>query len=113
VSVGAGFALSSDACSGSTLPPGGTCAIGLTFSPTHGGVNTGTAVIPAAADPRSPYGLALTGESDQPGTALPPSVSTAPKPVPLRFTFLTVLCVIGVVAIRRWHLQKGSCKQGS
>tara|TARA_R110002072_G_scaffold152924_2_gene302572 strand:- start:533 stop:2305 length:1773 start_codon:yes stop_codon:yes gene_type:complete len=106
VSVGTGFALASDDCSGSTLAPGSTCSIDVTFSPVHGGVTSGTAIIPATSDPRSPYGLVLTGESDQPGIALPPSISTEPKAVPLRFTLLTALGLILLVAFRHRKMSR-------
>ena len=103
ISAGAGFAIASDACSGTTLLPGATCMIDLVFSPVHAGITAGTAIIPAAGDPRSPYGLVLTGESDQPGTALPPSASIEPKPVPLRIAFLTALALLAIAAVRLRH----------
>ena len=112
ITVGAGFSIVSDGCSGTTLVPGATCSIGITFSPPHGGTTAGTAVIPAASDPRSPYGLVLVGESDQPGTALPPLVSTEPRPVPvpMRFTFLTALFLLCFAFMR---LQRISGDQGN
>ena len=99
VSAESGFVVASDGCSGINLAPGATCTISLTFSPTHGGINSGTAIIPASTDPRSPYGLALTGESDQPGVALPSGGGAMARPVPLRFTLATGLGLVVVAGI--------------
>ncbi|MEH6609361.1 MAG: hypothetical protein V7696_08320 [Halioglobus sp.] len=70
--VGPRFTLSNDNCSGQPLAQNGTCIFEVSFTPDHGGFTTGTVVIPASlADPRSPYGLPLVGESDQPVTLRP------------------------------------------
>ncbi|GHD19198.1 hypothetical protein GCM10007052_27370 [Halioglobus japonicus] len=49
------------------------------YPPKHGGHSAGTVVIPAQADPRSPYGLVLGGESDEQGIELPPSGTVPPE----------------------------------
>lgn len=112
VSVGTGFALAGDGCSGTTLAPGATCSIDFTFTPVNGGTTAGTAIIPAASDPRSPYGLTLTGESDQPSVVLPPVLSD-PKPVPLRFTLLTAFALLGIAALRLKRMRKALRNQSS
>jgi uncharacterized repeat protein (TIGR01451 family) len=63
----------SDMCSGTTVAPGGTCTISVTFTPTQTGSRTGALTISDnAAD--SPQQVALSGTGAQPALSL--SVST-------------------------------------
>ena len=63
------FAISSDTCSGTTVVPGSTCTIGVTFTPTQTGSLTGTLTIPDnAAD--SPRLVSLSGTGAQPVLSL-------------------------------------------
>jgi hypothetical protein len=54
------FAISSDSCVSATLAPGGSCQIGVTFSPTTTGVFSGTVTINDNA-PSSPQEVTLSG----------------------------------------------------
>jgi len=70
LSVSPRFSLVTDNCTGATLDsspaPTSTCMVELQFTPDHGGQTTGTLVIPAVGDPRTPYGLPLVGASTDP-----------------------------------------------
>lgn len=74
LSVSPRFSLVTDNCSGAMLDPSpaatSTCTVGLQFTPDHGGQTTGTLIIPAVGDPRTPYGLPLVGESTDPVTVV-------------------------------------------
>ena len=54
-------------CSTTTLAPGASCAISVTFTPTATGIRTGTLAI-ASSDPNSPLAVPLTGTGIQAGT---------------------------------------------
>ena len=73
-SVSGDFAIpsGSDMCSGTTVAPGGTCTISVTFTPTQTGSLSGTLTISDnAAD--SPQQVALSGTGAQPALSLSPS----------------------------------------
>jgi hypothetical protein len=62
------FRVLTDACTGSRLPPGGSCGISIGFNP--GGRGTRTAVLSVAYDGGSPASAALVGSSSPaPGLA--------------------------------------------
>jgi len=89
----ADFAISADTCTGASLAPSGSCTIDVTFTPTAGGVRTGTLTIYDNA-PFSPRMVILTGTGIPPNPVpliLQPLVpaSTPPAPGGLGFT-LTV-----------------------
>ena len=63
------FTTSDDQCSGLTLPPGGTCVMSFTFSPTQNGTRTTTFQVTDNA-PNSPQSATLTGTGVG-GTAAP------------------------------------------
>lgn len=98
LTVGARFSLSNDNCSAATLGLGASCTVEVAFTPDHGGWTTGTLIIPAPGDPRSPYGLPLAGESDQPVTVLPPF--TTPYAVPLSHWMAFPLWLLLLLAYR-------------
>ncbi|MGO9275179.1 MAG: choice-of-anchor D domain-containing protein, partial [Terriglobia bacterium] len=54
------FAKSADTCTGATVTPNGTCAVGVTFAPTAGSTRIGTLTITANA-PDTPQSVALSG----------------------------------------------------
>ncbi len=56
----ADFAIASDTCSGQTIAPAGTCAVGLTVTPSHGGSEAATLNLADNAT-GSPQTVALTG----------------------------------------------------
>jgi Tol biopolymer transport system component len=47
------YAVASDGCSGTHLAAGGTCTIGLTFTPAAGGTRTATLAVPMTGHPRA------------------------------------------------------------
>ena len=56
------FALSTDTCSGATLPTTGTCSFAVAFAPTSGGAKTGTITLLSNVLPGDgPTSFALTG----------------------------------------------------
>lgn len=68
-SVSGDFAISSDECSGTSVAPGGTCTISVTFTPTQTGSLTGALTISDnAAD--SPQQVSLSGTGTQPALSL-------------------------------------------
>jgi hypothetical protein len=74
-SVSGDFAISSDGCSGTTVSPGGTCTINVTFTPTQTGGLSGTLTISDnAAD--SPQQVSLSGTGTQPVLSLSTSSLT-------------------------------------
>lgn len=69
VSPSGDFAVSSDTCSGTTVAPGGTCTVSVTFTPAQTGPRSGTLTIPDnAAD--SPQLVSLSGTGTQPMLSL-------------------------------------------
>jgi hypothetical protein len=104
LSISSRFNIVADSCSTTPLAAAASCIVTISFSPDHGGVTSGTLIIPAdAADSRSPYGLILSGQSD--GTIIElPKAGQAVKSVPtLRTAHLILLSglLIIAVAIRR------------
>ncbi|HTU31181.1 MAG TPA: choice-of-anchor D domain-containing protein [Solirubrobacteraceae bacterium] len=76
--AGASFMVEGDTCSGSTLSPGASCTLGVTFAPvTTGDLDTGLQI--ASDDPASPATVALSGA----GTALAPSPTVASTQPPV------------------------------
>jgi len=74
-SVSGDFAISSDGCSGTTVPAGDTCTIDVTFTPTQTGSLSGTLTISDnAAD--SPQQISLSGTGTQPVLSLSTSSLT-------------------------------------
>ena len=74
-SVSGDFAISSDGCSGTTVAPGDTCTIDVTFTPTQTGSLSGTLTISDnAAD--SPQQISLSGTGIQPVLSLSTSSLT-------------------------------------
>ncbi|MFB3921315.1 MAG: choice-of-anchor D domain-containing protein [Terriglobia bacterium] len=70
------FAISADSCSDVSVPPGGSCAIEVTFTPANTGLRSGTLVIdsnPAAF----PLTVFLAGN----GIPLPPSLVVSPTSI--------------------------------
>ena len=61
--AGTPFAITSDHCSGQTLAPSGTCAIGVTFSPATPGSYSASLQVPDNAA-GSPQSLPLSGSSE-------------------------------------------------
>jgi hypothetical protein len=70
------FAIASgtDACSGQTLPVGGTCTVGVVMSPTSGGSKTATLNVPSSQLNNPNLGVPLTGSSI-PGFTITPATS--------------------------------------
>ena len=66
---GADFALASDVCSGTTVAPGASCAVQVTFSPTASGSRSGALEVADTAA-GSPHSVALAGTGGAAG-ALP------------------------------------------
>jgi hypothetical protein len=64
-----------DSCSGQTVAAGGTCTIGVAFSPTSAGAQSASLSVPSN-DPASPATVALSGTGQ---TATQPTTPTAPK----------------------------------
>ena len=62
-----------DGCSGLTLPPGATCSVSITFSPTASGTRSGTFILTDNA-PSSPQTVPLTGTGS--GTNPPLAIDT-------------------------------------
>ncbi|MEA2593346.1 MAG: virginiamycin lyase, partial [Actinomycetota bacterium] len=70
------FAKSGDTCSGSTVNPGGTCTVSVTFSPGAAGARAATLILTdSAAD--SPQRVPLSGM----GTTTPPAPGPTPSPI--------------------------------
>ncbi len=70
------FAITSDACAGTTLLPGASCTIAVTFDPTSPGARAASLQIPSN-DPNTPTSVALAGT----GTITPPP-PPPPPPAP-------------------------------
>jgi uncharacterized repeat protein (TIGR01451 family) len=64
-----------DSCSGTTVPPNGTCTIGVTFTPTQTGSRPGTLTIPDNAVD-SPQQVSLSGTGTRPALSLMPTSLT-------------------------------------
>ena len=64
LSLGAGFNITADACSGTNLSVAASCDVSVTFAPAQGGYTTSTLLIPAPNDPVQTYGLPLAGRID-------------------------------------------------
>ncbi|WOJ94065.1 choice-of-anchor R domain-containing protein [Congregibacter variabilis] len=104
LTVGARFALANDNCSSTTLTPEASCTVEVIFTPDHGGLTTGTLIIPATNDPVATYGLPLAGQSDDPVTVLPPFA--VPRAVPLPITMTTVLgLIVLLISVGRLRLR--------
>jgi hypothetical protein len=63
-----------DECSGLTIPPGGTCTMAITFSPTQAGTRTASFVLTDNA-PNSPQTASLTGTGTTPAGTTPPPLA--------------------------------------
>jgi uncharacterized repeat protein (TIGR03803 family) len=61
----ADFALSADACSGATIPPAGTCSVGVTFTPSVAGAESADLSFADNA-PYAPQTVALSGTGGTP-----------------------------------------------
>ena len=96
LSVGPNFSIVSDTCSGAMLAASATCVVGLNFTPAHGGQTTGTLIIPAVGDPRTPYGLPLVGNSDDPVTTLPLNVDPVAVAVG---RWVPIGCALGLILL--------------
>lgn len=97
-SISSRFNIVTDSCSTTSLAPTGICTVTVSFSPDHGGVTSGTLIIPADDDPRSPYGLVLNGQSDGSVIELP-KAGRAAEPVPtLRAVHLILLSGLLIIA---------------
>jgi hypothetical protein len=66
------FAVQSDTCSSNTLSPGGSCLIGVEFSPTSTGPKAASVSIPSNA-PGTPHTVALSGSGVNPNLTRSPS----------------------------------------
>jgi hypothetical protein len=66
------FALVNDACSGQSIPIGGTCLFGVQFSPTQAGAQSGHLEVLSAAG-TSPDHIAVTGTGGEAAVTLSPN----------------------------------------
>lgn len=65
------FAISTDGCSGQTIPAGGSCGVALTFTASDPNPKSATLLVADNA-PDSPQGDALTGTANVPGVSITP-----------------------------------------
>ena len=72
------FAITSDACAGTTLLPGDRCTIGVSFDPTSPGAKSASLEVPSN-DPNRPTSVALAGTGTVPA---PPPAPVSPPPAP-------------------------------
>jgi serine protease len=65
----ADFAMPTDTCSGVVLPPGATCSISVTFTPSTTGARTASLSVPSDAS-NSPNGVTLSGTGTMPAVSI-------------------------------------------